>query len=102
MREQIELYRPSQHFQRLGNADWKELANAATLKLISQTTQTSAQTQTSSGATGQFKTDGAPQVSRWHEQIGDPPWPTASSTDWSTNAHRIEVRGDSMRKNRKT
>ena len=23
-------------------------------------------------------------VTRWHEQIGDPPWPTASSTDWFT------------------
>jgi DNA replication protein DnaC len=29
-------------------------------------------------------------VSKWHEQIGDP-----------TNAHRIEMRGDSMRKARR-
>ena len=27
-------------------------------------------------------------------------WRTATSTGWSTNAHRIEMRGDSMRKNR--
>jgi DNA replication protein DnaC len=36
-------------------------------------------------------------VAHWHEQIGGP---TASSTAWCINAHRFEIRGDSVRKNR--
>jgi DNA replication protein DnaC len=39
-------------------------------------------------------------VARWHEQIGDP---TVADgiLDWLVhNAHRIEMKGDSMRKNR--
>ena len=36
-------------------------------------------------------------VSRWHEQIGDLTWPMAPRPA-GHNAHRIEMRGDSMRK----
>jgi hypothetical protein len=39
-------------------------------------------------------------VSRWHEQIGDPAL-TDGILDWMIhNAHRIEMRGHSVRKNR--
>lgn len=39
-------------------------------------------------------------VSRWHEQIGDPTL-ADGILDWLVhNAHRIEMRGDSMRKSR--
>ena len=39
-------------------------------------------------------------VSKWHEQIGDPTL-ADGILDWLVhNAHRIEMRGDSMRKNR--
>ena len=39
-------------------------------------------------------------VSRWHEQIGDPTFADCI-LDWLVhNAHRIEMHGDSMRKNR--
>jgi DNA replication protein DnaC len=39
-------------------------------------------------------------VSRWHEQIGDPTLADAILDRLVHNAHRIEMRGDSMRKNR--
>src|SRR5690349_10295410 len=39
-------------------------------------------------------------VSRWHEQIGDPPLADGILDRLVHNAHRIEMRGDSMRKNR--
>jgi uncharacterized protein (TIGR03437 family) len=42
--------------------DGKSSANVAALKLVSETSQTSTQTQTSSGATGQFKTDDAVEI----------------------------------------
>jgi len=40
------------------------------------------------------------QVSRWHEQIGDPTLADGILDRLVHNAHRIEMRGDSMRKNR--
>jgi uncharacterized protein (TIGR03437 family) len=40
----------------------KSSANVGTLEIVSQATQTGAQTQTSSGATAQFKTDNAGQI----------------------------------------
>ena len=45
---------------------------------------------------------GLPQlpVSRWHEQIGDPTLADGILDRLVHNAHRIEMRGDSMRKNR--
>src|ERR1700722_9133981 len=48
-------------------SDWQTLAgkasaNVATLEIISQSLQTSAQAQTTSGATAQFKTDNAGQI----------------------------------------
>ena len=39
-------------------------------------------------------------VTRWHEQIGDPPVADGILDRLVHNAHRIEMRGDSMRKNR--
>jgi DNA replication protein DnaC len=39
-------------------------------------------------------------VSRWHEQIGDPTLADCILDRLVHNAHRIEQRGDSMRKNR--
>jgi DNA replication protein DnaC len=39
-------------------------------------------------------------VSRWHEQIGDPTLADGTLDRLVHNAHRIEMRGDSMRKNR--
>ena len=39
-------------------------------------------------------------VSRWHEQIGDPTLADGILDRLVHNAHRIEMRGDSMRKNR--
>jgi DNA replication protein DnaC len=39
-------------------------------------------------------------VSRWHEQIGDPTLADGILDLLVHNAHRIEMRGDSMRKNR--
>jgi DNA replication protein DnaC len=39
-------------------------------------------------------------VSRWHEQIGDPTIADGILDRLVHNAHRIEMRGDSMRKNR--
>ncbi len=39
-------------------------------------------------------------VSRWHEQIGDPTVADGILDRIVHNAHRIELRGDSMRKNR--
>ena len=39
-------------------------------------------------------------VSRWHEQIGDPTLADGILDRLVYNAHRIEMRGDSMRKNR--
>ncbi len=39
-------------------------------------------------------------VSRWHEQIGDPTVADGILDRLVHNAHRIELRGDSMRKNR--
>jgi len=41
-------------------------------------------------------------VSRWHEQIGDPPLADGILDPLVHNAHRMEMRGDSMRKNRGT
>jgi DNA replication protein DnaC len=41
-------------------------------------------------------------VSRWHEQIGDPPIADGILDRLVHNAHRIEMRGDSMRKKRGT
>jgi len=41
-------------------------------------------------------------VSRWHEQIGDPTLADGILDRLVHNAHRIEMRGDSMRKNRHT
>ena len=39
-------------------------------------------------------------VSRWHEQIGDPTLADGIIDRLLHNAHRIEMRGDSMRKKR--
>ena len=39
-------------------------------------------------------------VSRWHEQIGDPTLADGILDRLVHNAHRIEMKGDSMRKNR--
>lgn len=39
-------------------------------------------------------------VSRWHEEIGDPTLADGILDRLVRNAHRIEMRGDSMRKNR--
>lgn len=39
-------------------------------------------------------------VSRWHEQIGDPTLADGIPDRLVLNAHRIEMRGDSMRKSR--
>jgi DNA replication protein DnaC len=39
-------------------------------------------------------------VTRWHEQIGDPTVADAILDRLGHNAHRIEMRGDSMRKSR--
>jgi DNA replication protein DnaC len=39
-------------------------------------------------------------VSRWHEQIGDPTLANGILDRLVHNAHRIEMRRDSMRKNR--
>lgn len=39
-------------------------------------------------------------VSRWHEQIGGPTLADGILDRLVHNAHRIEMRGDSMRKNR--
>lgn len=39
-------------------------------------------------------------VSRWHEQLGDPTLADGILDHLVHNAHRIEMRGDSMRKNR--
>ena len=40
-------------------------------------------------------------VTRWHEQIGDPTVADGILDRLVHNAHRIEMRGDSMRKNRR-
>jgi DNA replication protein DnaC len=40
-------------------------------------------------------------VSRWHEQIGDPTLADGILDRLVHNAHRMEMRGDSMRKNRR-
>jgi DNA replication protein DnaC len=39
-------------------------------------------------------------VSRWHEQIGDPTIADGILDRLVHNAHRIDMRGESMRKNR--
>ena len=39
-------------------------------------------------------------VARWHEQIGDPTAADGILDRLVHNAHRTEMRGDSMRKNR--
>ena len=39
-------------------------------------------------------------VSRWHEQIGDPTLADGILDRLVHNAHRIEMRGESMRKQR--
>jgi DNA replication protein DnaC len=39
-------------------------------------------------------------VSRWHEQVGDPTLADGILDRLVQNAHRIEMRVDSMRKNR--
>ena len=39
-------------------------------------------------------------VARWHEQIGDPTVADGILDRLVHNAHRIEMRGDSMRKKR--
>ena len=39
-------------------------------------------------------------VSRWHEQIGDPTLADGILDRLVHNAHRIEMRGESMRKHR--
>jgi len=41
-------------------------------------------------------------VTRWHEQIGDPTVADGILDRLVHNAHRIEMRGDSMRKARNT
>ena len=41
------------------------------------------------------------QVSKWHQQIGDPTVADGILDRIVHNAHRIEMRGDSMRKRRK-
>jgi len=40
------------------------------------------------------------QYSRWHEQLSDPTRADGILDRLVHNAHRIEMRGDSMRKNR--
>ena len=40
-------------------------------------------------------------VSRWHKQIGDPTLADGILDRLVHNAHRIEMRGDSMRKSRR-
>jgi DNA replication protein DnaC len=42
----------------------------------------------------------ATAVSRWHEQIGGPTLADGVLDRLVHNAHRIDLRGDSMRKNR--
>jgi DNA replication protein DnaC len=39
-------------------------------------------------------------VARWHEQIGDPTLADGILDRFVHNAHRIEMRGESMRKKR--
>jgi DNA replication protein DnaC len=39
-------------------------------------------------------------VARWHEQIGDPTLADGILDRLVHNAHGVEMRGDSMRKNR--
>jgi DNA replication protein DnaC len=39
-------------------------------------------------------------VARWHEQIGDPTAADGILDRLVHNAHRVEMRGDSMRKKR--
>jgi DNA replication protein DnaC len=39
-------------------------------------------------------------ITRWHEQIGDPTLADGILDRLVHNAHRIEMKGDSMRKNR--
>jgi len=41
-------------------------------------------------------------VARWHEQIGDPTAADGILDRLVHNAHRIEMRGESMRKKRST
>ena len=41
-------------------------------------------------------------ISRWHEQIGDPTLADGILDRLVHNAHRIEMKGDSMRKRTKT
>jgi DNA replication protein DnaC len=41
-------------------------------------------------------------VARWHEQIGDPTAADAILDRPVHNAHRIDMRGESMRKKRST
>jgi DNA replication protein DnaC len=40
------------------------------------------------------------RVTRWHERIGDPTVADGILDRLVHNAHRIEMRGDAMRKNR--
>ena len=40
------------------------------------------------------------RVSKWHEQIGDPTLADGILDRLVHNAHHVEMRGDSMRKNR--
>jgi hypothetical protein len=42
----------------------------------------------------------AEEFARWHEQIGDPTLADGILDRLVHNAHRIEMRGESMRKNR--
>jgi len=44
--------------------------------------------------------EGQLPVSRWHEQVGDPTLADGILDRLVHNAHRIEMRGDSMRKSR--
>ncbi len=39
-------------------------------------------------------------VAQWHEQIGDPTWADSILDRLVHNAHRLEMRGESMRKKR--
>jgi len=49
---------------------------------------------------GLILTSQLPVMTRWHEQIGDPTVADGILDRLVHNAHRIEMRGDSMRRNR--
>lgn len=72
---------------------------------ISHDSRAASQRGTSHSANQRFRESGSDceqcfLYSRWHEQIGDPTLADGILDRLVHNAHRIEMRGDSMRKNR--